>query len=83
MKDNTRHIVMKIRLNEEEAPAIRRACAKVGKTFSAFTRELLLQTASAPAHRKPRAVHREGANRGPVEMRFPAHRAGACRPMRL
>lgn len=83
MKDHTRHIVMKVRVNEEEAPAIRRACARVGKTFSAFTRELLLQTASAPAHRMPRSSNREGPKRGPVSMRFPAHRAGACRPMRL
>ncbi|MFK3738979.1 hypothetical protein [Massilia sp. TN1-12] len=83
MKDRTRNIVMKIRLNEEEAPVIRKACAKVGKTFSAFTRELLLQSAAAPAHRMPRGPQREGAKRGPVSMRFPMHRAGACRPMRL
>lgn len=80
--DKPRHIVMKIRVNEDEAPAIRSTCAKVGKTFSAFARELLLQ-ASAPAHRMPRSHRREGAKCGPTVMRFPAHRAGARLPMRL
>ncbi|MEW6022830.1 MAG: hypothetical protein AB1807_11890 [Pseudomonadota bacterium] len=82
MKDNTRHIVMKVRVNEEEAPVIRRACAQVGKTFSAFTRELLL-SAATPAHRMPRSNKPEGPKRGPVVRRFPSQRAGACRPMRL
>jgi hypothetical protein len=80
--DKSRYIVMKVCVNEEEAPVIRRACAKVGKTFSAFTRELLLQ-ASAPAHRMPRRNRTEWPRHGQSALRFPGSRAGGCRPMRL
>lgn len=82
-QDNTRHIRLKINVNEAEESLIRRTCAKAGKTVSALGRELLLK-ASAPAHRRPRNCWREGPRSGPVKApMFPSRRVGAVRPMRL
>ena len=85
-QDKSRHIVMKVLVNEEEEMTVRRGCAKAGKTFSAFTRELLLKTFSPgtqPAHRMPRRNKSEWPAHGQPRVRFPAQRAGARVPMRL
>jgi hypothetical protein len=82
MNDSTRIKPLKIYVNDNEEAQVRRTCAALGETVSSLGRKLLLQ-ASAPAHRKPRSHRNEGPKQGPASMRFPAHRAGACRPMRL
>lgn len=83
MKDTSRHITRKTRLNDDEDAMIRRACAALGKTFGSFSRELLLQ-ASAPAHPKPTIPRSKGPHCGPVAIpRFPSRRAGAHVRMRL
>jgi hypothetical protein len=82
-QDNTRYIVLKTIVNEQENETIRRNCAANGKTVSAAARELLLQ-ASAPAHRIRRSGRREGPRVGPaLNEIFPARRGGAPVPLRL
>lgn len=81
--DNTRHIVLKINVNEAENEAIRKTCAALSRSVSATGRELLLHL-QPTAHRIRRRPPREGPRLGPIYGDlFPGRRGGAPVPLRL
>lgn len=88
-KDTTRHIVLKINVNEQENEVIRQSCAAHRKSVSAAGRDLLLCMHSlAPlqpqANRSGPRQRREGTRLGPsMTDVFPGRRGNGRTRLRL
>jgi hypothetical protein len=88
LKDDTRYLLHKVYVNEDENDVIAERCRALGITRSEFYRRAALIEAapskSLPAHRIRRAPGREGPKLGPrLPRTFAKRLGGAQRPMRI